>query len=180
VRSHRTISPLLGAGVYATARFPASRPTRYCASRVASRRKARGVAEAVSFLWHWPSMVFKATSGRYPAHCPAEFDFLPRNRACARPPAATARSSCQSLVYANPPQAPGRHRIESFESTANQRHPLMRNEFPAGPSATTFPVNRSVCVTGFNSLKKRKTHEDHKHHRRCSRRYLLFSAPTSS
>ena len=63
-------------------------------------KKRRGVAEAVSFLWHWPSMGFEAHVPdviRHTALRSSDFP-PPANRACARPPAATARSSCQGLV----------------------------------------------------------------------------------
>ena len=57
----------------------------------------RGVAEAVSFLWHWPSTGFEARVPdviRHTALRSSDFP-PPANRACAGPPAATARSSCQ-------------------------------------------------------------------------------------
>jgi len=52
--------PYPGAGVVATASTPGKPgPLGSCVSRVALdrfRRNGEGVAEAVSFLWHWPSM----------------------------------------------------------------------------------------------------------------------------
>ena len=68
--------------------------------RVALGRKGRGVAEAVSFLWHWPSMGFEAHVPdviRHTALRSSDFP-PPANFACAKKPAATARSSCQSIV----------------------------------------------------------------------------------
>src|ERR1039457_2388135 len=52
---------------------------------------------AVSFLWHWPSTGLEARVPdviRHTALRSSDFP-PPANRACARPPAATARSSCQ-------------------------------------------------------------------------------------
>jgi hypothetical protein len=60
-----------------------------------------GVAEAVSFLWHWPSVSLEAHVPdviRHTALRSSDFP-PPTNLAYAKPPAATARSSCQSLVY---------------------------------------------------------------------------------
>ena len=45
VRSYRTISPL---------------PRHWISKLIQGRPPERGVAEAVSFLWHWPSMGFEA------------------------------------------------------------------------------------------------------------------------
>jgi len=61
-------------------------------------RGSRGGIFSVALAVHGPS---RPRPGRYPAHCPAEFGLsspggLSRVR---EPPAATARSSCQSLVY---------------------------------------------------------------------------------
>ena len=56
--------PYPGAGVYATASVPAvAGQLGSCVSREALQprpKKPGGVAEAVSFLWHWPSMGFEA------------------------------------------------------------------------------------------------------------------------
>ena len=60
----------------------------------------RRVAEAVFSLWHWPSMGLEAHVPdviRHTALRSSDFP-PPEKRACARPPAATARSSCQWLV----------------------------------------------------------------------------------
>ena len=60
-----------------------------------------GVAEAVFFLWHWPSVSLEAHVPdviRHTALRSSDFP-LPADLACARLPAATARSSCQGLVY---------------------------------------------------------------------------------
>ena len=62
--------------------------------------KLRGLAGAVCFLWHWPSMGLEAHVPdviRHTALRSSDFP-PPEKRACARPPAATARSSCQLLV----------------------------------------------------------------------------------
>ena len=66
------------------------------------RRNGRGVAEAVCFLWHLPSMSLQAHVPdviRVPL--PAEFGLsLPLNTSRERRPlGATARSSCQFLVW---------------------------------------------------------------------------------
>ncbi len=60
----------------------------------------RGVAEAVFFLWHWPSVRLKAHIPdviRHTALRSSDFP-PPADLACARLPAATARSSCLWLV----------------------------------------------------------------------------------
>jgi hypothetical protein len=65
------------------------------------RPEGRGVAKAVSFLWHWPSTSLEARVPdviRHTALRSSDFP-PPANFACANPPAATARSSCQGLVY---------------------------------------------------------------------------------
>ena len=67
------------------------------------REDERGVAEAVCFLWHWPSMSLYAHVPdviRHTALRSSDFP-PPSNHACARPPAATARSSCQFQVYSS-------------------------------------------------------------------------------
>jgi len=61
------------------------------------RPPERGVAEAVSFLWHWPSMGFEAHVPdviRHTALRSSDFP-PPANVDSSTPPAATARSSCQ-------------------------------------------------------------------------------------
>src|SRR5580704_12612037 len=61
-----------------------------------------GVAEAVSFLWHWPSMGFEAHVPDVIRHTALRSsDFPPPGapRFSVKCPAATARSSCQLLVY---------------------------------------------------------------------------------
>ena len=58
-------------------------------------------ARAVCFLWHWPSTGLEARVPdviRHTALRSSDFP-LPVSPACARLPAATARSSCQCLVY---------------------------------------------------------------------------------
>ncbi len=66
-----------------------------------SPHRRRGVAEAVSFLWHWPSAGLEARIPdviRHTALRSSDFP-PPAIHACADAPAATARSSCQLLVY---------------------------------------------------------------------------------
>jgi len=59
-----------------------------------------GVAEAVSFLWHWPSASLQARIPDVIRHTALRSsDFPPPENRVSGPPAATARSSCQSLVY---------------------------------------------------------------------------------
>ncbi len=99
VRSYRTISPLPRRWSFRNGE-PArqARPTRVL--RFQGRPPKGGVAEAVSFLWHWPSAGLDARVPdviRHTALRSSDFP-PPKNRACARPPAATARSSCQGLV----------------------------------------------------------------------------------
>ena len=68
--------------------------------RKPSSREARGVAEAVYFLWHWPSMGFEAHVPDVIRHTALRSsDFPPPETRFPKLPAATARSSCQSLVY---------------------------------------------------------------------------------
>ena len=97
--------PYPGAGIPATTSAP-GKPGQlgYCVSRETLRprpKKRGGVAEAVSFLWHWPSMGFEAHVPDVIRHTALRSsDFPPPVAlACAKPPAATARSSCQLLVY---------------------------------------------------------------------------------
>jgi len=96
VRSYRTISPLPRRW-----RFRNGEHTRQAGATRVLRFQGgppeRGVAEAVSFLWHWPSTGFEARVPdviRHTALRSSDFP-PPANRACAGPPAATARSSCQ-------------------------------------------------------------------------------------
>ena len=99
VRSYRTISPLPRRWSFRNGeRTRQAGPTRVL--RFQGGPPERGVAEAVSFLWHWPSMSLDAHVPdviRHTALRSSDFP-PPANRACARPPAATARSSCQWLV----------------------------------------------------------------------------------
>ena len=100
VRSYRTISPLPRRWRFRNGeRTRQARPTRVL--RLQGGPPERGVAEAVSFLWHWPSMGFQTHVPdviRHTALRSSDFP-PPANRARARPPAATARSPCQRLVY---------------------------------------------------------------------------------
>ena len=101
VRSYRTISPLPRRWSLRNGeRTGQAGQLGYCASREALRphpKKRGGVAEAVSFLWHWPSVSFKAHVPDVIRHTALRSsDFPPPvGSACAKPPAATARSSCQ-------------------------------------------------------------------------------------
>jgi hypothetical protein len=65
-------------------------------------RGSRGVAEAVSFLWHWPSASLEARIPdviRHTALRSSDFPPPVASRLREKSPAATARSSCQSPVY---------------------------------------------------------------------------------
>ena len=83
--------------------YPASRantgiafPGRPC-DRI--RRSERGVAEAVCSLWHWPSTGFEARVPDVIRHTALRSsDFPPPEGGVRQLPAATARSSCQTLV----------------------------------------------------------------------------------
>ena len=96
VRSYRTFSPLPRRwSCRNDERTRQAGPTRVL--RFQGGPPKRGVAEAVCFLWHWPSMSLEAHVPdviRHTALRSSDFP-PPANRACARPPAATARSSCQ-------------------------------------------------------------------------------------
>ena len=80
--------------------FPASRAHSGIAFPGSPSRKrgSRGGIFSVALAVHAPS---SARPGRYPAHCPAEFGLSsPEEPSPKRdPPAATAQSSCQPLVY---------------------------------------------------------------------------------
>src|ERR1035438_4114565 len=118
--------------------YPASRPTRVL--RFQGGPPEGGVAEAVSFLWHWPSTGLEARVPdviRHTALRSSDFP-PPADRACARPPAATARSSCQFSVYLIPGftscgRVFGRQRVASssipFGLTSLSRIPLRRSLF---------------------------------------------------
>ena len=99
VRSYRTISPLPRRWRFHNGgRTRQAGPTRVL--RFQGGPPERGVAEAVSFLWHWPSMGFEAHVPdviRHTALRSSDFP-PPADLARANPPAATARSSCQGLV----------------------------------------------------------------------------------
>ena len=87
VRSYRTFSPL-----------PLHRASKLIQGRPSPESK--GLAMAVSSLWHWPSTRLEARIPDVIRHTALRSsDFPPPAKpACARPPAATARSSCQLLV----------------------------------------------------------------------------------
>ncbi len=99
VRSYRTISPLPRRWSFRNGeRSRKTGPTRVL--RFQGRPPKGGVAGAVSFLWHWPSTGLDTRVPdviRHTALRSSDFP-PPKNRARARPPAATARSSCQGLV----------------------------------------------------------------------------------
>ncbi len=102
VRSYRTISPLPRRWSFRNGeRRRQAGPTRVLRLQGGPWPEGQGVAEAVSFLWHWPSMGFQAHVPDVIRHTALRSsDFPPPvNFACANPPAATAQSSCQSLVY---------------------------------------------------------------------------------
>jgi hypothetical protein len=100
VRSYRTISPLPQRWSFHNGeRSRQAGPTRVL--RFQGGPPERGVAGAVCFLWHWPSVSFAAHIPdviRHTALRSSDFP-PPADIACAKPPAATARSSCQGLVY---------------------------------------------------------------------------------
>ena len=102
VRSYRTISPLPRRWSCRNGeRTRQAGPTRVLRFQGGPWPEGQGVAEAVSFLWHWPSMSLDAHVPdviRHTALRSSDFP-PPADLACARPPAATARSSCQGLVY---------------------------------------------------------------------------------
>jgi hypothetical protein len=99
VRSYRTISPLPRRWSFRNdERTRQAGPTRVL--RFQGGPPERGVAEAVSFLWHWPSMSLKAHVPDVIRHTALRSsDFPPPAARLRKPPAATARSSCQGLVY---------------------------------------------------------------------------------
>ncbi len=100
VRSYRTISPLPRRWSFRNGKCSRQAGSTWVL-RFQGRPPERGVAEAVSFLWHWPSADLEARVPdviRHTALRSSDFP-PPANHACARPPAATARSSCQFLVY---------------------------------------------------------------------------------
>ena len=80
--------------------YPASRANSGFAfpGRPSRKRGSRGGFFSVALAVRGPS---SPRPGRYPAHYPAEFGLSSpgRLRVSEEPPAATARSSCQSLVY---------------------------------------------------------------------------------
>ena len=99
VRFYRTISPLPRRWSFRNGeRTRQAGPTRVL--RFQGGPPERGVAEAVSFLWHWPSVRIKAHIPDVIRHTALRSsDFPPPvDLVCARLPAATARSSCQWLV----------------------------------------------------------------------------------
>jgi hypothetical protein len=65
----------------------------------ASHATGKGVAEAVFFLWHWPSTDLEARVPDVIRHTALRSSDFPPPASAEAGPAATARSSCQSLVY---------------------------------------------------------------------------------
>ena len=94
VRSYRTISPLPRRGLAVQANLSGlSGMPCYVASDMA------GVAEAVSFLWHWPSTGLEARVPDVIRHTALRSSDFPPPASAEAGPAATARSSCQWIVY---------------------------------------------------------------------------------
>ena len=74
-------------------------PTRVLRLQGCPRPKGRGVTEAVCFLWHWPSTSLQARVPdviRHTALRSSDFPPPADSWLAPEPPAATARSSCQS------------------------------------------------------------------------------------
>jgi hypothetical protein len=94
VRSYRTFSPLpRGLAVQACALS-----VRPLAAR--NPKIALGVRRYILCGTRHPRAFTSSRSGRYPAHCPAEFGLSsPESETCAPAPAAIAQPSCQGLVY---------------------------------------------------------------------------------
>jgi len=93
----------------------------------------RGVAEAVSFLWHWPSTDFEVRVPDVIRHTALRSsDFPPPATRFPRPPAATARSSCQGLVYREKRFCPG----------------------PKPPAGDAFPATKPWPSTDLNRRKR--------------------------
>ena len=89
VRSYRTFSPLLRRRALAANSLEADR------AGIILQKK--GLAEAVCFLWHWPSTGFDTRIPDVIRHTALRSsDFPPPEHEA---PAATARSSCQGIVY---------------------------------------------------------------------------------
>jgi hypothetical protein len=126
VRSYRTISPLPRRWSFRNdKRSRQAGPTRVL--RFQGCPPERGVAEAVSFLWHWPSMGFEAHVPDVIRHTALRSsDFPPPVARLPKPPAATARSSCQPPVYR--------------ESTS------------ALPSSAVFPMGSAGCTFALGPL----------------------------
>jgi hypothetical protein len=102
VRSYRTISPLPRRWSFRNGGCTRQAgQLGYCVSRVALARHedGGGVAGAVSFLWHWPSMSLHAHVPDVIRHTALRSsDFPPPvNRTSARPPAAETLSFCSPL-----------------------------------------------------------------------------------
>ena len=102
VRSYRTISPLPRRWSFRNGeRTRQAGPTRVLRFQGGPQPERRGVAEAVSFLWHWPSMGFEAHVPDVIRHTALRSSDFPPPFGSGLPlilPAATARSSCQGLV----------------------------------------------------------------------------------
>jgi len=113
VRSYRTISPLPRRWSFPQRRaYPASRPTRvlrFQGGPPAVPKKRGGVAEAVSFLWHWPSMglethvpdVIRHTALRS-SDFPPPMDLAQARSHRQRPPGPPASSDFTAVAALNP------------------------------------------------------------------------------
>ena len=113
VRSYRTISPLPRRWSFRNGeRTRQAGQLGYCVSRVALqrfRRNAEGVAEAVSFLWHWPSMglethvpdVIRHTALRS-SDFPPPMDLAQARSHRQRPPGPPASSDFTAVAALNP------------------------------------------------------------------------------
>ena len=113
VRSYRTISPLPRRWSFPQRRaYPASRPTRvlrFQGGPPAVPKKRGGVAEAVSFLWHWPSMglethvpdVIRHTALRS-SDFPPPVDLAQARSHRQRPPGPPASSDFTAVAALNP------------------------------------------------------------------------------
>ena len=105
--------PYPGAGVFRNGeRTRQAGQLGYCVSRVALqrfRRNAEGVAEAVSFLWHWPSMglethvpdVIRHTALRS-SDFPPPMDLAQARSHRQRPPGPPASSDFTAVAALNP------------------------------------------------------------------------------
>ena len=113
MRSYRTISPLpqRGLAVQANLSGLSGMP-----SRAASDKD--GVAEAVCFLWHWPSTGLDARVPDVIRHTALRSSDFPPPASAEAEPAATARSSCQWIVYPTDARSSGQSELGFSESNS--------------------------------------------------------------